>query len=59
MINYNHRDYFTYLVSQYARMVSQDRRNHSITINLPECGAIVKYSEINGKPNVKVFAEEC
>ena len=58
MINYNHGDYFTYLVSQYARMISQDRSNHSITINLPECGAIVKYSEINGKPNVKVFAEE-
>lgn len=58
MLNYNHGDYFTYLVSQYVRMVFQDRRNHSITINLPECGAIVKYSEINGKPNVKVFAEE-
>lgn len=58
MINYNHGDYFTYLVSQYARMVSKDRRGHSITINLPECGAIVKCSEINGKPNVKVFAEE-
>lgn len=58
MINYNHGDYFTYLVSQYARMVSQDRRNHSITINMPEYGAIVKYSEINGKPDVKVFAEE-
>lgn len=58
MINYNHKDYFTYLVSQYARMVSRDRRNHSITINLPEYGAIVKYIEISGNPDVKVFAEE-
>ena len=42
MINYNHGDYFTYLVSQYVRMVFQDRRNHSITINLPECGGYSK-----------------
>ena len=58
MDNYNYNDYFTYLVAQYSRAVSQGRRYQSEIIDLDSYGVIVKYTKINGKPDMKVFIEE-